>query len=197
MGKRWLGTLSPMSVEPVRHLFTVAEYERMGEAGIFDEGPRVELVGGEIVEMSPIGRRHAACVNRLNAMLTGALGDRFVVAVQNPMRLDDLSEPQPDVVVLAPRADFYEAFHPRPEDTLLVIEVAESSLGWDRGIKRTRYAAAGVAEVWIVDLGAGVVEVAIEPGPGGYAQVRRLDPPEAIIASAVPGLTCTVGAIIG
>jgi len=186
-----------MSVEPVRHLFTVEEYERMGEAGLFDDGPRVELVGGEIVEMSPIGRRHAACVNRLTALLTGALGDRFIVAVQNPMRLDDLSEPQPDVVVLNPRTDFYAAFHPRPQDTLLVIEVAESSLGWDRGIKRGRYAAAGVAEVWVVDLGAGVVEVATEPGPGGYARVRRVGPSEAIVASAVPGLTCTVEAILG
>jgi len=186
-----------MSVEPVRHLFTVEEYERMGEAGLFDEGPRVELVGGEIIEMSPIGRHHAACVNRLTALLTRDLSGRFVVAVQNPMRLDDLSEPQPDVVVLAPRADFYEAFHPRPEDTLLVIEVADTSLGWDRGIKRARYAAAGVAEVWIVDLGAGMVEVATEPGPSGYAQVRRLGPAEAIEASAVPGLTCTVASIIG
>ncbi len=169
----------------------------MGEAGLFDDGPRVELVGGEIVEMSPIGRGHAACVNRLNALLTGVLGDRFVVAVQNPMRLDDLSEPQPDLVVLQPRTDFYAAFHPRPEDTLLVIEVAESSLGWDRGIKRARYAAGGVAEVWVVDLGAGRVEVATEPGPGGYARVRRLGPPDAITASAVPGLTCTVASIIG
>ncbi len=186
-----------MSVEPVRHLFTVEEYERMGEAGLFDWGPRVELLGGEIIEMSPIGRGHAACVNRVNAVLTAALGDRFVVAVQNPMKLDDLSEPQPDVVVLRPRADFYAAFHPRPEDTLLVIEVADTSLGWDRGIKRARYAAAGVAEVWVVDLGAGVVEVATEPGPGGYAQVRRVGPPEAIVASAVPDLTCKVKAIIG
>jgi len=186
-----------MSVEPVRHLFTVEEYERMGEAGLFDDGPCVELVGGEIVEMSPIGRRHAACVNRLTALLTGALGNRFVVAVQNPMWLDDISEPQPDLVVLQPRPDFYAAFHPRPEDTLLVIEVAETSLRWDRGIKRTRYAAAAVAEVWIVDLGAGMVEVATEPGPSGYAQVRRLGPAEVVVASAVPGLTCTVASIIG
>jgi len=186
-----------MSVEPVRHLFTVEEYERMGEAGLFDEGPRIELVGGEIVEMSPIGRRHAACVNRLTALLTGALGDRFIVAVQNPMRLDDLSEPQPDLVVLQPRPDFYAAFHPRPEDTLLVIEVAETSLNWDREVKRARFAAAGVAEVWIVDLGAGMVEVATEPGPSGYAQVRRLGPAAVVVASAVPGLTCTVASIIG
>ena len=169
----------------------------MGEAGLFDEGPRIELVGGEIVEMSPIGRRHAACVNRLTALLTGALGDRFIVAVQNPMRLDDLSEPQPDLVVLQPRPDFYAAFHPRPEDTLLVIEVAETSLNWDREVKRARFAAAGVAEVWIVDLGAGMVEVATEPGPSGYAQVRRLGPAEAIEATAVPRLTCTVASIIG
>ncbi len=149
----------------------------MGEAGLFDDGPRVELVGGEIVEMSPIGRGHAACVNRLNALLTGALGDRFIVAVQNPMRLDDLSEPQPDLVVLKPRTDFYAAFHPRPEDTLLVIEVAETSLGWDRGIKRTRYAAAGVVEVWIATSVPGWLRLPLNPVPAATprcaAWVRR------------------------
>ncbi|MEJ7765093.1 MAG: Uma2 family endonuclease [Acidimicrobiales bacterium] len=186
-----------MSVEPVRHLFTVEKYERMGEAGLFDERSRVELLGGEIIEMSPIGRGHAACVNRLTAVLTATLGDRFVVAVQNPLRLDDLSETQPDVVVLKPREDFYAAFHPRPEDTLLVIEVAETSLAWDRGTKRTRYAAAGVVEVWIVDLGAVTVEVATEPGPGGYARVLRRGRDETIEASAVPGLALIGAAITG
>src|SRR5919206_2831256 len=103
-----------MSVQIAKHWFTVAEYERMGEAGIFSADDRVELIEGEIVEMSPIGKRHAACVNRLNKLLGQAVGASTIVSVQNPIRLDDYSEPQPDVALLKPRADFYEQSLPTP-----------------------------------------------------------------------------------
>src|SRR5687767_15230062 len=114
------------SVEVTRHSFTVAEYRRMGEAGIFSEDDRVELIGGEVVEMSPIGKRHAACVGRLTQLITLRLRLSAFVWAQNPVQLDDYSEPQPDLAILKPRADFYGQSLPTPADVLLVIEVSDS-----------------------------------------------------------------------
>src|SRR5215216_3171381 len=123
------------AVQVTRHRFTVAEYERMGEIGIFSEDERVELVCGEIIEMSPIGERHAACVGLLTQLITLLLQRSAIVWVQNPIRLDDHSEPQPDVAVLKPRADFYRHAHPGPEDILLVIEVSDTTPEYDRRVK--------------------------------------------------------------
>lgn len=186
-----------MSVDPVRHRFSVDDYHRMGDADLFGPEARLELLGGEIIEMSPIGQRHAGCVNRLNSLLSSALGDRAVVAVQNPLRLGDDTELQPDLAVLKPRPDFYSALHPRPEDALLVIEVADTTLRWDRTAKRPLYAAAGIVETWIVDLAAGALEVATDPATAGYATVRRLAPAETVRAMAVPDLSLRVAAILG
>jgi len=124
-----------MAAPLVRHRFTVEEYHRMGQAGILSEDDRVELIEGEIVEMAPVGSRHAACVKRLNALLSRRAGGRALVSVQDPIRLGEHSEPQPDLALLKPREDFYAAAHPGPEDVLLVIEVAETSLEYDREVK--------------------------------------------------------------
>lgn len=145
----------------------------MAVAGLFGVDARLELIEGEIIDMAPIGSRHAACVNRLTRLLTSRLGDRAVVSVQSPVRLGDLSEPQPDVAVLAPRDDFYAAAHPGPADIAVLVEVADTTLGWDRGVKVPLYARAGVAEVWVVDLASEVVEVFRQPGLDGYAEVHR------------------------
>jgi Uma2 family endonuclease len=186
-----------MSVEPVRHLFTVEEYERMGETGLFADGQRLELLGGEIIEMAPIGSPHAGTVDRLTRLFVVAVGDRAVVRVQNPVRLSDLSEPQPDVSLLNPRTDFYVSGHPRPEDVLLVIEVADTTVRWDRGVKRPFYAAAGIGEVWIIDLGAGLVEVATDPGPDDYRQVYQVARGGEVSPLALPGLTFAVVELLG
>jgi Uma2 family endonuclease len=166
-----------MSVELQRRRFTVRDYYAMADAGILTEDDRVELIEGEIVEMAAIGSRHASCVGRLTRLFA-SVGDNAFVWVQNPVRLSDLTEPQPDVALLRPRPDFYAEGHPLPEDVLLVVEVAHSTLGYDRGVKLPLYAAAGVAEVWIVNLDEDLVEVHSDPAGSRYragAKARRGD----------------------
>jgi Uma2 family endonuclease len=149
--------------------FTVHEYHRMGDAGVLDEQDRVELIRGEVVEMTPIGPKHANCVRRLIAALSRLVGARAIVDAQNPIVLGERSELQPDLVLLKPCDDFYAA-HPRPSDTLLVIEVSDSSLEFDRRVKAPLYAAAGVPELWIVDLQQSTIDIYRNPGGGGYDQ---------------------------
>ena len=160
------------SVELNRHSFTVAEYERMGQFGIFSADDRVELVCGEIIETSPIGERHAASVNVLDEIVRGCLGRRVTVSVQNPILLDDFSAPQPDLLILKRRADFYRHAHPRPEDVLVVIEVSDSTLELDRTVKVPLYAGAGIPEVWLVNLPDERIEVYSDPAGGEYQTAR-------------------------
>lgn len=138
--------------------FTVADYARMREAGILREDDRVELLDGEVRSMGPIGPFHAAIVNVLVLLFTRQLGDRAIVSGQNPIQLHNHSEPQPDVAILQPREDFYAAAHPRPDDVLIVVEVSDSSLDYDRNEKLPRYASAGIPEVWIIDVGKQTIE---------------------------------------
>jgi Uma2 family endonuclease len=157
-----------------RRPITVSEYHRMGEVGILGEPDRVELIEGELVAMSPIGSYHTGTVNKLNHSLVHAVGDHAIVSVQNPVRLDDHSEPQPDFALLRPRPDFYQDAVARPGDVLLLIEVADSSLNYDRIVKRALYARHTIAEFWIVDLTAGEVEICRDPGPDGYTAIKRV-----------------------
>ncbi|MDQ3864785.1 MAG: Uma2 family endonuclease [Actinomycetota bacterium] len=159
-----------LEAEVAKHRFTVEEFRKMGEAGIFGEDDRVELVEGEIVEMRPIGWRHVESVNAL----TGALADlrsagRFVVSVQNPLVVGEHGEHYPDVVLY--RAGISGRV-PEAGDALVVVEVADTSVSYDRNVKLPLYARAGVPEAWLVDLRAGVVEVHSEPRAGGYGAVR-------------------------
>src|SRR2546422_40952 len=163
-----------MAVGLTKRRFTVAEYHRMAEVGILTEKDRVELIDGEIVEMTPIAPRHASVVKRLTALLTSRLGARTIVSVQDPVQLSKESEPQPDVVLLRPSSDFYAEGHPEPVDTLLLIEVADTSLPYDRGVKLPRYAALGVREVWIVDVEDRAVEVCRAPTASGYRDTQRV-----------------------
>ncbi len=159
---------------PPRRRFTVEEFYRMADAGIFTEDDRVELIEGDIVTMMPIGARHAACVNRLNHMLARMIGDDVIVSVQNPLRLDEKNEVLPDIVVLRFRPDFYANAHPTPEDVLLVVEVAETSLAYDRETKVPLYARHDIPECWLVNLQDNVVEVYRQPSPHGYKEVHYL-----------------------
>ena len=170
------------------HLFTVADYYRMAEAGLFHDTPRVELIQGQIIDMSPIGSPHFGMVNRLNRLLVPLVGARGLVSVQNPVRLDHGSEPQPDVAILKPRADDYETGAPAPDDVLLLIEVADSSLDFDRNIKAPLYAQSGIAEYWIVNLPDRIVEVHREPAGARYAQVRRAGLSETLDILMLPGV---------
>ena len=194
--------LFPEGGEPVktyaRRLFTVEEYHLMGKTGIIGEDDRVELLEGEIFRMSPIGSRHAASVARLTALFFRAVGERAVVWVQNPLRLGDYSEPQPDVVLARPRPDFYASGHPGPEDVFLVVEVMESSQDYDREIKLPLYARYGVCEVWLVDLEGRAVEVYRKPSAGGYREVRRVTPGSGSLSvEALPGVSLPLEEILG
>jgi Uma2 family endonuclease len=177
------------------HRFTVADYHRMAEAGILGEDSRVELIRGQIVDMAPIGAPHLGMVNRLNRLLPGALAGRGMLSVQNPVRLDDGSEPEPDIVVLTPRADDYATATPCPPDVLLLIEVADTSLDDDRAIKVPLYAENGIAECWIVNLVDRVVEIYRQPCNGHYADARRLGPGEVLDIVLVPGVSLPVAAL--
>ncbi len=165
--------------------------------GILAEDDRVELINGEIIEMAPIGSRHAACVKRLNALFSRHIGDRAVIGVQDPVRLGDYSEPQPDLVLLRPRSDYYAGGHPGPEDILLLVEVAESSAEYDRQVKLPLYARHGVREAWLVDLAGEAVEVYREPAPAGYRDVRRAGRGETVSPGALPDLALAVDDILG
>jgi len=181
----------------VRHRFSVEDYHRMAQAGILGEDDRVELIDGEIVDMAPIGPRHAGTVKRLADLLSGALRGRAILSVQDPVRLGERSEPQPDVALLRPRADYYASGHPTAADVLLVVEVAETSADYDRQVKVPLYARHGVAEAWLVDLAAGAVEVYRGPGAGSYGEVRTLGRGETLSPLAFPELTLTVDEILG
>jgi Uma2 family endonuclease len=183
-----------MTSRVLKRRFTAEEYQEMGRAGILTEDDRVELIEGEIVQMSPIGSRHAACVDRLTGLLARGAGDRAIVRVQNPIRIGKDSEPQPDLTLLRPRSDFYAAGHPTPKDVLLLIEVVASSEDYDRDVKLPVYARAGIAEVWLVDLEHNRIEVFRKPGRGGYGDVTtagaKLSP------KALPDLTLAVADIL-
>jgi Uma2 family endonuclease len=150
------------------HRFTVKEYYRMAETGVLRPDARVELLDGRIMDMSPIGPFHGGVTNYLIAAFTAASRGRWVTAVQNPVRLDDHSEPQPDLVLLKPSPDFYRKRHPRPEDVFLLVEVSDTTLTTDWEEKLPAYGRAGIAEVWIVNLNDETIEVYREPHFTGY-----------------------------
>ena len=149
--------------------FTVAEYYRMGEVGILRPDERVELIEGEILVMAPIGSEHSGSVNISNEIFHLLARGRFIVHVQNPLHLDDGSQPQPDIALLRPRADRYARSHPAPAEVLLVVEIADSSLEYDRNVKAHLYGRNNVPETWVKNLPEDCIERFTEPGPDGYA----------------------------
>ena len=186
-----------MSVQLTRHRFTVDDYHAMVSAGALKEDDRVELIEGEIVDMTPIGSRHAATVDLLTRWLVMGCGTRAIVRVQGPVRLGPHSEPQPDLLVLKPRDDFYRIKPAEAADVLLLIEVADSSLQYDRRVKLPLYARAGVREAWLVDLVRDEVEVHREPGPGGFRHVEQRGRGTLLQPSAFPDLSLSIDELLG
>jgi Uma2 family endonuclease len=187
-----------MAVEEVvaaRRRFTRAEYYRMAEVGILRPHDRVELIKGEIVEMTPAGRRHKAFVLNLSQLLFGRLAGRALVNVQSGIVLSDDSEPEPDIAVLRRRELPYKEREAHSEDVLLLIEVADRSLAYDRSTKRRLYTEARIPEYWVVDCEAEAVEVHRDPGPEAYRDVRRLTGPATLALLAFPDLTVTTAEI--
>ena len=185
-----------MTVQIQTRPFTVDEYHKMIQANILTEDDRVELLAGEIVQMSPIGSRHVACVNRLNHIFM-ALGSRVIISVQNPVRLSEESEPEPDVALVKPRSDFYTEALPTPKDVLLLIEVAETSIEIDRAVKLPLYARAGIGEVWLVDLSQKRIEVYRQPSAQGYQAVQQVQPGQSLIPAGLPDLAVGVDEVLG
>lgn len=169
----------------------------MAEAGILSEDDRVELIEGEIIEMSPIGSRHAACIDRLSTLLHRLPGLAAIVRVQSPIRLDQYSEPQPDIAVLRPREDFYSRSHPTPADVLVVIEVADSSATYDRAVKVPLYARAEIAEVWLLDLVRDEIEIFSQPENGTYKDVRQARRGQELASGQISTLVLSVDEILG
>jgi len=180
-----------------RYRFTVDQYHRMGKARIFHPDCRVELINGEIFEMSPIDPWHSGIVNWLNHRFVTGLGTRAVVHVQNPTIVDRRSEPQPDLMLLTPRQDFYRTAHPTPAEALLVVEVANTSLAHDRRRKLPLYARTGVLEVWIVNRQADAIDVFRDPSPQGYRDQFRRGRGDDVSPAAFPDLHLSVDELLG
>ena len=178
-----------------RRRFTRKEYHRMGEAGILREDDRVELIRGEIIEMSPISPRHAAFVDNLTRLLVRRLPDSAIVRVQGPVALADDTEPQPDLTVLRLRDVPYKDREAWADDAVLMIEVAHSSLAYDRCIKRSVYAEAGIPEYWVVDCAAETIEVHRDPGADGYRDVRLVTGAAELAPQAFPDVVLSTADI--
>jgi Uma2 family endonuclease len=184
-------------MEATKKLFTVDEYYKMAGAGVFAEEDRLELIDGQIIEMSPIGNAHLGCVNAAVDAFTAAFRGRAVVSVQNPLRLNDYTEFQPDVVLLKPRKDAYRGKRPVAEDTLLVVEVSDTTLAYDRNVKVPHFAAAGVPEVWIEDLTGGVLLVFRDPSGSSYKTCLTLNREDTISAQSFPEIVFDISELLG
>jgi Uma2 family endonuclease len=186
-----------MLAEVSKKLFTVDEYYRMAEAGIFTEDDRVELIEGEIIQMSAIGHRHMVCVNCANDLLTSALRGKAVVSIQNPLRLNQYNEPQPDIVVFKWRADYYASKPYMPEDTLFVIEVSDTTLRYDTKIKLPIYAANGISELWIENLKEDVLLICRHPAKKTYKTQLTLRRGDSISPLAFPDTAFKIEDLLG
>jgi Uma2 family endonuclease len=194
---RDVGAVSVGQAADRRYRFSVDDYHRMAEAGVFRGHPRVELLEGDVFVMTPIGNRHAACVDRLTLLFCKAFGEIAQVRTQGPVRLSDSSEPEPDLLLLKPRADFYATAHPVASDVLLLVEVMDTSADYDRGKKLVLYAREGVGEVWLVDLNRELVEAYRRPVGEVYTENRVVPRGLSVAPGAFPEAVFRVDAILG
>jgi Uma2 family endonuclease len=187
---------STMVAEPKRRPFTVEEYYRLAQVGILRDGDRVELIEGEIIQMTPIGIKHSACVIRLIRLFSELFSKFAVINAQNAIQLNDRNEPEPDLSLLRLNEDLYYYHKPRPEDIYLIVEVSDSSLIYDRKEKLPVYAWANIPEVWIVNLIESGLEVYREPTQGKYGNLQKFRREETIFVQAFPEISIPVKKII-
>jgi len=185
-----------MAVQLQRRLLTTDEYHQMIRTGVLGEDDRLELIEGELFEMTPISSEHAGHVKRLAELFHDLVRKRAIVSVQDPIRLSERSEPQPDLALLHPRADYYTESHPEPADVLLIVEVAETSAGYDRDVKMPLYARAGIAEAWLVSLADKWIEVYREPSSVGYLSMRKALPGATVAPQVFPDVALTVSDMV-
>jgi Uma2 family endonuclease len=181
--------------EPRR--FNVTEYYRMAEAGVLKPDDRVELIEGEIIKMSPIGGPHAACVERLDDLLAGVVEPSLMVRMQNPITLDDFSEPIPDIAIVRARRDYYATRHPAPAEVFLIIEVADTTVLTDRNIKIPLYARIGIPESWLINLPKQMIEVYFDLYEGKYRKRSTFKRGESVNSATIKGLLLSVDEILG
>jgi Uma2 family endonuclease len=183
---------------PRRHPITVQEFFRMGESGVLAPDARIELIEGELIDMAPIGPAHAGRTTRIGTILHRGVADHAIVSTQNPIILGDLNAPQPDITLLKPRADFYEIEHPHPDDVLLVVEVADSSLTYDRDRKLPLYGRFRIPELWVVDIAGRTISIHRDPQPaqGTYAMGFELELPGLIRPVMLPDIELDLACLL-
>ncbi|ESA33788.1 hypothetical protein N836_20085 [Leptolyngbya sp. Heron Island J] len=181
-----------MTVQILRKKFTVGQYHQMIESGILTDRDRVELIQGDIIEMSSVGKRHAACVDRLNELFVLKLATKSLIRVQSPIRLSDNSEPQPDVSILKRRDDFYEGGHPTPTEIWALIEVFDSTIDFDREVKIPIYAQDNISEVWLINLNDSLIECYRQPSSTGYQQLQIFNRGESLTFQSFPNIAVNV-----
>ena len=187
-----------MSIETItKKLFTVDEYHRMFDAGILSPDHRFQLIRGEIIEMPVPKSQHSGRVNRLNRLFTSRLGESVIVSVQNPVWLDELSEPVPDLVLLRPRADFYTDLSPSPEDVFLLVEISHTTVQYDTKIKAPLYAEAGIPEYWLLNINQDALEVRTHPADGKYTSLTVFRRGQTISPQKLPATTFSIDEILG
>lgn len=190
--------ISPtMTVQILRKKFTVGQYHQMIESGILTDRDHVELIQGEIIEMSPVGRRHAACVDRLNELFVLKFFQKALIRVQSPILLSDNSEPQPDVSILQRREDFYSDGHPTSVDIFALVEVSDSTIEFDRDVKVPMYAQEKIPEVWLVNLNNSQIERYRQPMANTYQQLKIFNPEETLNFQAFPDIPIQANQIFG
>ncbi|MEK8021782.1 MAG: Uma2 family endonuclease [Candidatus Parabeggiatoa sp.] len=180
---------------PNKYPFTITHFQKMVDTGILEEDEHVELIEGKLICMAPIYPVHSGKTNRLNRLLSQSVGDSAIVEVQGPIVLDDNSEPEPDIALLRPRDDFYETANPRPDDVLLLIEIAESSLSYDQNTKIPLYARHGIVEVWLINVPKPQVEIYLKPSPDGYRKILLPQKRERISPTLLPSVSVKVSDI--
>jgi Uma2 family endonuclease len=189
-----MGTL--MESWPRRHRLTVHDYHRMAETGVLAPDARVELIEGEIIDMAPLGKDHLSVVDQLTRLLVRAVGDAAIVRVQGSVRLSQITEPEPDLVLLKPRADFYRSRFATGDDMLLVVEVSESSLRYDRDVKVPLYARHGIPEAWIFDLQNNQLLVYGALADGEYRSHAVVTEPRHMALAALPGIAIDLAGVL-
>ena len=184
------------TVNPTKHLTNLDEWRRLGEANIFPPGSQLELINGEILEMAPIGFNHAGHVIRLLNFFAPLVGNNALINSQNPLQLGDLSEPEPDFMLLKPNADFYSSRHPNADDVLLLVEVADSSLVFDQNQKLHLYALHGIPEYWLLNLNDLSLEVYRKPSGEVYAEKTTLRAGDTLTLSQLPEISIRIADIL-
>ncbi len=186
-----------MTALPAKKIFTVQDYHKMIDAGVFVGNSGYELIEGEIVKKMTVGNHHISCVNRLTRLFSRKCGDDVIVSVQNPVVIGDISEPEPDIALFRYREDFYASRKADAEDVLLLIEVSDSTARYDRSVKARIYAEAEIPEVWLVNLPRRILEVYTEPGDGKYKIVRKYEKNQIVAPKLLPEIELKVSDIIG